>query len=148
MQRLQSKNFLAGVSAMLIGLFVIAVTSDYGFGTPRRMGPGFFPMILGGLLTVIGLLITLGSGRDSARFPKVDIRAYVAITLAILAFAILVSRIGFGPAGIVTLLLAGAADRGSNALHLLLLAVTIVPAVWLLFSVGLGVQVPFVMWRF
>ena len=148
MNILQSKDFLAGLSAVLIGLFVIFVTSGYGFGTPRRMGPGFFPLSLGVMLAVIGVIIAIGALRSHEKMPKLNIRPYIVIPLAILSFALIVPRLGFGPAGVATVLLAGIAEPDTKKWHLLLLALCLVPAVWLLFAVGLGVQVPFFNWRF
>jgi len=148
MHILQSKDFLAGVAAVLIGVFVIVATSGYGFGTPRRMGPGFFPVSLGVVLSLIGVVIALGALRSQEKLPKLNVRPYIVIPLAILMFALLVTRLGFGPAGVATVMLAGVAEPRTQKLHLLLLALGLVPAVWLLFAVGLGVQVPFFAWRF
>ena len=147
MKTLQSKDFLAGVAAIVLGLFVALVTAGYGFGTPRRMGPGFFPFSLAVLLTAIGILITLGALRRHEKLPALNFRPYVVIPFAILAFALVVPRLGFGPAGVATVMLAGIAEPETNKLHLLLLALGLVPAVWLLFALGLGVQVPFFDWR-
>ncbi len=148
MKILQLKDFLAGVAAILIGLFVIIATSGYGFGTPRRMGPGFFPLSLGVMLSLIGVVIALGALRSQEKLPKLNMRPYIVIPFAILMFALLVTRLGFGPAGLATVMIAGVAEPETNKLHLLLLALGLVPAVWLLFAVGLGVQVPLFSWRF
>ncbi len=148
MNILQSKDFLAGLAAVLIGLFVVFATAGYGFGTPRQMGPGFFPFSLGVLLILIGVVIALGSLRNQEKLPVLNVRPYIVIPLAILMFALLVPRLGFGPAGVATVLLAGVAEPDTKKLHLLLLALGLVPTVWLLFALGLGVQVPFFAWRF
>lgn len=146
MNILQSKDFLAGFAAIVLGLCVATVASGYGYGTPRRMGPGFFPFSLGVMLAVIGGIIMLGALRSHEKLPKLNMRPYIVIPLAILAFALILPRFGFGPAGVATIMLAGVAERGSNKLHLLLLALGLVPAVWLLFGVALGVQLPFIRW--
>lgn len=146
MNILQSKDFLAGVAAILLGLLVAIVTSGYGFGTPRQMGPGFFPFSLGVLLTLSGFVIALGALRNQDKLPVLNIRPYIVIPLAILMFALLVPRLGFGPAGVATVMLAGIAEPETKKRHLLALAVCLVPAIWLLFALGLGVQVPFFDW--
>lgn len=148
MNTLQSKDFLAGVAAILLGLFVAIVTPGYGFGTPRQMGPGFFPFSLGVMLSLIGVVIALGALRNQEKLPVLNLRPYIVIPLAILTFALVVQRLGFGPAGVATVLLAGIAEPETKKRHLLLLALGLVPAVWLLFALGLGVQVPFFDWSF
>ena len=148
MNILQSKDFLAGLAAVLIGFFVIVTTSGYGFGTPRQMGPGFFPLTLGVMLSLLGVVIALGALRRQEKLPKLNLRPYILVPFAILIFALLIPRVGFGPAGVATVMLAGIAEPDTRKLHLLLLAMGLVPAVWLLFAVGLGVQVPFIDWSF
>jgi hypothetical protein len=148
MKILQSKDFLAGLAALLIGLFVIVTTSGYGFGTPRRMGPGFFPLTLGVMLSLLGVVIALAALRSQEKLPKLNLRPYILVPFAILTFALLIPRLGFGPAGVATVMLAGIAEPETRKLHLLLLAVGLVPAVWLLFAVGLGVRVAFFDWSF
>jgi len=148
MNTLQSKDFLAGVAAILLGLFVVIATAGYGFGTPRRMGPGYFPFSLGVMLTLIGVVIALGALRNHEKLPSLNWRPYVLIPLAILTFALLVPRLGFGPAGVATVMLAGVAEPETKKLHLLALALGLVPSIWLLFALGLGVQLPFFTWSF
>ncbi len=148
MNILQSKDFLAGLAAILIGLFVVIATSGYGLGSPRQMGPGFFPLSLGVMLSLIGVVISLGALRSQEKLPKLNMRPYVIVPIAILMFALLVPRLGFGPAGVTTVVLAGVAEPETKKLHLLFLALGLVPAVWLLFAVGLGVQVALFDWSF
>lgn len=72
-------------------------------GTIGRIGPGFFPTGLGLLFLLFALLATFE--RDEVNFPKRGIRALVLISLAILAFALTVERLGLivGVASVVIL---------------------------------------------
>lgn len=72
-------------------------------GSVGRIGPGFFPAGLGLLMLVFALLTALE--RDEPNFPKGAIRALVFISLAILAFALTVERLGLivAAAGVVVL---------------------------------------------
>jgi hypothetical protein len=65
MQIILSKDFLAGLAAFGIGAAVVWGGSDYTFGTPRRMGPGFFPVVLGSALN-IGMGDVLDEERGNA----------------------------------------------------------------------------------
>ena len=55
-----------------IGAVAMFIARNYPFGTALRMGPGYFPMVLGGLLILFGLAI-LASGlrerRQDRRHP-------------------------------------------------------------------------------
>lgn len=143
-----SKEALAGLATIAIGAGVVIATADYGMGTPRRMGPGFFPVVLGGLMCLVGVLIMLGAIREREPLPSFPWRPLLVMPLAILAFALLLPKTGLGPAGVATVLTAGLAQKGRPALSILILAAVLVPAVWLLFTQLLGVPVPFFMWNF
>ncbi|WP_302140377.1 tripartite tricarboxylate transporter TctB family protein [Halomonas alkalicola] len=146
MNVLTSKDFLAGLVCVLLGGLVLVVSSDYNFGTPRRMGPGFFPITLGALLVLLGCAILLTAIRIGERLPALNLRPWLVIPAAVLAFALMLPRFGFAPAGIAVVILAGMADRGAKVMTLALLAAVLVPAVWALFALVLGVPLPFVTW--
>ena len=42
------------------GFFCLYSVYNYNIGTAFRMGPGYFPMLLGGFLFFLGFLITAG----------------------------------------------------------------------------------------
>ena len=47
------KDFWTGVIYVLFGGLAFWIARDYGFGTASRMGPGYFPTVLGVLLVLI-----------------------------------------------------------------------------------------------
>jgi hypothetical protein len=51
------KDFWAGLMFMSFGLGFMYVSRDYSMGTAVRMGPAYFPMVLGGMLTVLGAVV-------------------------------------------------------------------------------------------
>ena len=52
------KDFFAGLMYLAVGgAFAIGAT-EYNLGTGARMGPGYFPLILGVILAIIGLVIS------------------------------------------------------------------------------------------
>ncbi|MDR2323904.1 MAG: tripartite tricarboxylate transporter TctB family protein [Acidovorax sp.] len=52
------KDFFAGLMYLAVGgAFAIGAT-EYNIGSGARMGPGYFPLILGVILALIGLVIT------------------------------------------------------------------------------------------
>jgi hypothetical protein len=56
------RNFWAGVMFLAFGLFfAIWAAMNYQMGTAVRMGPAYFPTLLGGLLALLGLMVLLAS---------------------------------------------------------------------------------------
>lgn len=51
------RDYYSGALMLLIGLGAVAEGRRYGIGVPTHMGPGFFPVTLGIILAVIGILI-------------------------------------------------------------------------------------------
>lgn len=55
------KDFWAGLMFMGFGLGFLMVAQSYRMGTAIRMGPGYFPSVLGAMLAVLGLVVFAGS---------------------------------------------------------------------------------------
>jgi hypothetical protein len=52
------KDFFAGLMFMVVGIGFAWGATNYNVGTGARMGPGYFPMLLGVLLAIIGAAVT------------------------------------------------------------------------------------------
>ena len=57
------RDFWSGVLFTLLGVGALVIGSKYTLGTAARMGPGYFPRILGILLIVLGVVSALFFGR-------------------------------------------------------------------------------------
>src|SRR3974377_2007112 len=58
MQIKNGKDFWSGLMFTAFGLgFAIVAYNNYNMGSAVRMGPAYFPVMLGGLLTVLGVVI-------------------------------------------------------------------------------------------
>ena len=65
------KDFWCGVLFFAIGIAFMVIARNYRLGTAARMGPGFFPTLLGGLLAGLGLLLAVPAiVRDGERVPQ------------------------------------------------------------------------------
>jgi putative tricarboxylic transport membrane protein len=51
------KDFWAGLMFIAFGLAFMWKAQDYAMGTSVRMGPAYFPTVLGGLLAVLGAVV-------------------------------------------------------------------------------------------
>lgn len=140
------KDLVAGLLFLGIGLFFTIASLEYRLGTPSRMGPGFFPLILGLILAALGAGVAVGAMRG-AHEPAGDLetlnfRGLIIVVFATLLFAILIPSMGL----LVTLPICAAvtsfAGRGAN-----LRVICINVAVQLIIGFGifhklLGLQIP------
>ena len=55
------KDFFAGLMFMGVGVAFAWGATSYSVGTGARMGPGYFPLLLGVLLAVLGSAITFNA---------------------------------------------------------------------------------------
>lgn len=61
------KDFFAGLMFTAVGVAFGIGATNFTVGSAARMGPGYFPLLLGVVLTILGLLITAQSFKSKAR---------------------------------------------------------------------------------
>lgn len=59
MQIKSQKDFFSGLMFMLVGIAFAWGATSYNVGTGARMGPGYFPLVLGVLMAFLGLVIAI-----------------------------------------------------------------------------------------
>jgi hypothetical protein len=125
------QDFAAGITFILIGAAGIAFGFDLRMGTAARMGPGYFPMLLSGLIIAIGLVV---AGRsltlEGPPIERIHVRPVLFILAAILIAGFLLNMIGIALTAMVVALIAAYARRQVNLTETLILG-----AVMGLFSV-------------
>jgi hypothetical protein len=139
----RNKDFWSGVMLILIGAAAMVIAREYRFGSAGRMGPGFFPIILGGILVAFGICI-IAKGLHSAEKiqARLSFRALVLPPLALVLFGLFVERAGFIPALVVLIFGSAASGRAFRIKDVLLLTVTLVVGAVALFIWGLGLPYP------
>lgn len=143
-QALHSKDFWAGAVYVAFGAAAVWIGRDYTFGTASRMGAGYFPTVLGGLLVVIGLLSLLRAfTRQGDVVGAVALKPLMLVVGATVLFGLLATTAGFVIAVVVLALTSAAASgrfrlEARAAAGLLLLVVLCA----LVFVKGLGVPLP------
>ena len=137
-------DVLAGGIFVLIGGAFVVGSLSYELGTPLRMGPGYFPLLVGAVMAVLGLAIVL-KGLIAGEVPSFGVvpwRAIVVIVLALLFFGFTVQGLGFVVASAVTAGLTTLASPRVRPLPALAVAVGLTVASTLIFVVGLQLRIP------
>jgi putative tricarboxylic transport membrane protein len=63
------KDFWAGVMFIAFGLGFMVVAQNYAMGNAVRMGPAYFPTVLGGMLAVLGAVVFLRAFLSKIEHP-------------------------------------------------------------------------------
>lgn len=110
--RLMKRQCLAGLIFVAVGGLALVQAMHYPAGTVRRMGPGFFPLIVATLMVACGAVAVLqGLLAAEPDVPeRVRLRTLALLTAAIVAFGMLVERAGL-VAAIFGLVLLACAPR-------------------------------------
>jgi hypothetical protein len=140
---LRNKDFWSGVMLIVTGLTAVAIARNYPFGTSLRMGPGYFPTLLGALLLIGGIYLLARGLRSSDTIEGGwSLRAFVIVPLALVLFGYLMDRAGFVPALIVLIVGSAAAGKEFNLVEVLALAVGLTVLSVVVFIWGLGLPYP------
>ena len=152
------KDVAAGLLFAAIGLATVIVASDYPLGTMRSIGPGYFPIMIGVLLALLGTGVafqglSFSGAVDPAREPTaaraeeddgIAVRPLIMITLAVVAFGITVRPLGLAVATVALVTLASLAGREFRLLNIVLLSVGLIALSWGTFIYLLGL--PMTLW--
>ncbi len=143
---LNNKDILAGATFALCGVFFLGqALLSLEVGSALEMGPGYFPVIIGGLLIVLGLAIAIkGAMAGAVPIGALNWRGIVLIGLAPVLFGILVRPFGLVPATAVAVLVASFASARMSVWFALALTVGLTALCVLIFSVWLGLNLPLV----
>jgi hypothetical protein len=110
--RIRSQSdFWCGLLFLAIGVVVVVLAQRYRVGTAARMGPGFFPSLLGALLAFLGLMLAIPALLiDGERLPKLPLRPLALVLLGIAMFGVALEHLGFAVAVVMLVLISGLAD--------------------------------------
>jgi len=148
----KKRDFYAGSLTVLLGAAVALDSTTYDLGTMTHMGPGMFPLMLGIVLTFVGVLIfgtalATPLGDDEHILPKQkEWRGWFCILAGPILFIIFGEFFGMAPATFVCVFVSGLGDRTSTLKSSLALAAGVTFFGCLLFSYLLQLPFPIFRW--
>ncbi len=139
------RDFLAGLIFLVFGVIAAVVARDYPIGAAVRMGPGYFPFVLGCILALLGFVIVVrGVLRDGPPLERTYWRPLTLILGAIAVFAVSVESLGIALAtGLLVAIGATASPESRRYESAVLVAVLVA------FTLGVfvfGLKLPFKVW--
>ena len=141
------KDFWAGMMFFIIGLLSLVIAFGYPLGTAARMGPGYFPRVLGGLLMALGAILSLRSFKlEGEAITPFAWKAIALILGAIAVFALIVNTAGLVIATFALIIISGFASKEFNLKESIISSIVLSAASVALFIVGLKLQFPIFPW--
>lgn len=137
------RDFCGGVLLVALGVFAIVVARGYATGTAARMGPGYFPDLLGMLLVVIGGVLGAKSLRvRGPALPHWPWRPTAIVLGSVVLFGAIVEHAGLALSTVVLAFAASTAASDFRWREALACSVLLAVLASLVFVEGLGVQLP------
>lgn len=133
---LRNKDVLAGLLFLIMAGVVAFGASRLPMGTSVRMGAGYFPTVLAGILALLGALTVVNGFRNASPDEAVHSMAWsrlAIVTLAVLLFVFGLERLGFPLTVAGTTFIAATGSRVFRLLPSLLLALFVSALSWVLF---------------
>ena len=138
-----SKDFWAGLMLIALGGTTVLVSHAYPMGTVLRMGAGYFPTVLGGILVVFGLILLIRGVRSTDRIePNWSPRALFVIPVTLALFGLLIERIGFVPSLLMLIVGSAAASSEFRLLEAVTVGAVLTALCVAVFIWGLGLPYP------
>lgn len=136
-------DFVSGLVLAAIGAGAMAVAQKYAMGSAFRMGPGYFPSLVGGVLTMLGFGISLRALwiDEGHRLGKLAWRPLLLVLGGVLLFAAALGLLGLVIASILALAVSALASHEVRRIEIPILSLSGSAFSALLFVYGLGLPI-------
>ena len=140
------RDFWAGAIYLALAIVAIGIGRSYQLGTSERMGPGYFPTVLGSILALFGV-VSIGRSfiRPGEAIAALAWRPLVLVLGATVLFGLLLDRLGLLIALPCLIVVSALASRYSRLDATSIVAmIGLVAFCALVFVKGLGVPMPLI----
>jgi len=137
------KDFVAGLLFAGVGILAIIIASNYPLGTAARMGPGYFPRILGILLILLGGALALRALKlNGPPLPRWHWRPVVVVLGSVVLFGFILIKLGLAISTVILIVLSSAASREFRPLESAVSGVLLAILCISVFVLALKLQLP------
>src|SRR5689334_21145303 len=137
------KDFWSGVLFIAVGVFAIAYGSKYTLGSAARMGPGYFPRILGILLIGLGAILALRALRlQGPPIPAWKWRPTIVVLGSVVLFGHMLQTVGLALSTLILIVLSSAASHEFRWKEATLVGIGLAVLAVGVFIIGLKLTLP------
>lgn len=137
------KDFWTGIIYIFFGTAAIIIARDYGMGTAHKMGPAYFPVVLSGLLILIGTISLVRSFiKPGTPIGRYAFKGLLLVTASTVLFGLIVRGAGLVIALPLLVIISSYASKQFSWKYSLGMAAGLTVFCILIFLKGLGVPLP------
>jgi hypothetical protein len=139
------KDFWAGVMFVAFGAFFAGFGTQYAFGSAARMGPGYFPTVLGLIVIVLGIIVAIGGlspGAAEEKVARFDWQTLLLVLGPIVLFGLLLNPLGLVVSLFVLVAISSYASHEFKWREALINAVVLIALCLIIFVWALKLQFP------
>ncbi len=137
------QDFWAGMIFVALALFFLLNGLQLSLGTSIRMGPGYAPRLLSGLLLAIGAaLVVRGIAIHSPDTDSLRFRPMIFVLGSMLIFAFALERLGLALTTLMVVAASSLAIKGARPLEVLVIGVIAAAAASGIFIYALKLTIP------
>lgn len=154
--RVNRKELWSVLLMLVLAVPTIVGSLNYQVGTLARMGPGYFPLILGCVLAFLALLLLFSPEpveslldeivEEDTLSLKEQVITWVTIVASVIAFIVIGKYGGLIPATFVMCTLAAFADKRNSFMTNIIIGAVLTALAVGLFRYGLQIQFPLFTW--
>jgi len=139
------KDFWSGIMFIAFAATALLAARGYSLGAAGKMGPGYFPVMLGSVLALIGLILVVRSFViDGDAITRIQILPLAIIAAAVVLFGLLLQPIGLVLSLALVTVVSAFASRESKPLEVA--ALTCVLAAFAAGVFVYGLRLPLPLW--
>jgi hypothetical protein len=140
-----NRDFFAGLVYIGLGAVGMIIALDYPFGSALRMGPGYFPTVLGGMMVAFGVAVLLMGVKNNEKIKgNWSIRALIVLPISSVVFGYVMEHVGFIPALALLIPLAAASGNEFKWKEVIPLTIGLIVISLAIFIWGLGLPYPMI----
>lgn len=142
------RDILGGLLMIGIGVFAVVHAQRYELGELQRMGPGFFPVMLGAILAILGVFILIPAFFRQGTSIKVEWQSLIWVIIGIVIFGLLLDTLGLVITSAAMVIATSMPGIDMTWKARLILAAVVAAITYFIFSFALGMVIPVWPWSY
>jgi len=140
--KINAKDMLAGLLLAAVAIAGLYLNMDHTLGTPRRMGPGYMPMLTFGLLLgLAGIILLMGLFNGPDPLQRWALRELLMILAALCVFGLILEKAGLFITLAVTIVISSLADNTHKPRGVIGITLFLIALCWWVFIQELDIRI-------